>query len=91
MSFDDEGNELFRYNPEEFEIRYKSASSRINLAESMEDIGLLLLIALFSSANYPMPVSESIVHQEISQLADAGRFDELALKGLKWIQEISND
>lgn len=64
---------------------------RINLANNLDDVGLLLLIALFTSANYPMTVSEEEIHKEITSLLDAGDWDGLAFKGLKWIQELMGE
>jgi|LakMenE18May11ns_1017448.scaffolds.fasta_scaffold8860447_2 hypothetical protein len=61
---------------------------QINLAENLEDVALLLLVSLMAAQKYPDSISEAEVHREITDLADAGKWDELAFKGLKWIQEI---
>ena len=82
---------MYRYNPGKIENLEEFKALRINLAENLEDVGTLLLVALYTSAMYPMSVSEDEVHQEITTLLDAGDWDALAFKGLQWIQELTND
>ena len=62
---------------------------RINLAKDLNDVAALLLIALFTSANYPRDVEDEEVHQEITALLDAEDWDGLVVKGFSWIQDIS--
>jgi hypothetical protein len=50
---------------------------------------MLLLIALFASANHPRDIEDEEVHQEITTLLDAEDWDGLVFKGFKWIQEIA--
>jgi hypothetical protein len=61
---------------------------RINLARDLNDVAALLLIALFTSANYPRDVEDEEVHQEITTLLDAEDWDGLVVKGFNWIQDI---
>jgi len=85
-----ENDNLYRYMPAINGNNRNVDNVRINLARSLEDVAVLLLIALFSSASYPMNVFESEVNQEITNLLDAEDWDQLAFKGLKWIQEITS-
>ena len=85
--FEDE----YRYVPQIVGKRRNPNDVQINLAKSLDEVGLLLLIALFTSANYPMTVSEEEIHKEITSLLDAGDWDSLAYKGLKWIRELSGE
>lgn len=62
---------------------------RINLAEDLNGVAMLLLIALFASANHPRDIEDEEVHQEITTLLDAEDWDGLVFKGFKWIQEIA--
>jgi hypothetical protein len=62
---------------------------RINLAEDLNGVAMLLLIALFASANHPRDIEDEEVHQEITALLDAEDWDGLVFKGFKWIQEIA--
>ena len=86
-----EDNNEYRYVPGLIGNREESESLQINLAKNLEDVGALLLVALYTSAMYPMTVSEDEVHAEITALMEAGDWDTLAFKGLKWMQEISGD
>jgi hypothetical protein len=79
----------YRYNPDKIDNMINYPGIHINLAKDIGDVALLLLISLQSAASFPMIVTETEVHEEISNLAEAGQWDELALKGLKWIQQIS--
>lgn len=81
----------YRHVPGLIENRGNMNNVRINLAKDLDEVGLLLLIALFTSANYPMTVSEEEIHKEITSLLDAGDWDSLAYKGLKWIRELSGE
>lgn len=80
-----------RYDPTNFEKRYKSGELSLNLAKDKDDLILVLLICLFAAAKYPMNITEEDVHREISQLCEDGEWDNLAVKGLNWIQEIASD
>ena len=72
-------------------IRNKKNKSnvRVNLAEDLNGVAMLLLIALFASANHPRDIEDEEVHQEITTLLDAEDWDGLVFKGFKWIQEIA--
>lgn len=61
---------------------------QINLAENIGDVALLLLVSLMAAKSSPMSISEEDVHREITELANSGNWDELAFKGLQWIQEL---
>lgn len=65
-----------------------SGAVRINLANNLEEVAVLLLVALQSAAKMPGKVSETEVNREIQQLLDKGDYDQLAYQGLKWLQEI---
>ena len=86
-----ENENEYRYVPGLIENRGNMNNVRINLAKDLDEVGLLLLIALFTSANYPMAVSEEEIHKEITSLLDTGDWDSLAHKGLKWIQELMGE
>jgi len=64
---------------------------RINLAKDLNDVAALLLIALFTSANYPRDVKDKEVHQEITTLLDAEDWDGLVVKGFNWIRDIAGE
>ena len=64
---------------------------RINLARDLNDVAALLLIALFTSANYPRDVEDEEVHQEITTLLDAEDWDGLVVKGFNWIRDIAGE
>ena len=85
--FEDE----YRYVPQIVGKRRNPNDVQINLAKSLDEVGLLLLIALFTSSHYPMNVSGKDVNNEITALLDAEDWDGLAFKGLKWIQEIMGE
>lgn len=80
-----------RYDPTNFEKRYKSGELSLNLAKDKDDLILILLISLFAASKYPMGVDEEEVHREISDLCEAADWNNLAIKGLNWIQEIASD
>jgi hypothetical protein len=86
-----ENNNEYRYVPALIRNQGNMNNVRINLAKDLDEVGLLLLIALFTSANYPMTVSEEEIHKEITSLLEAGDWDGLAYKGLKWIREITGE
>lgn len=86
-----EENNMYRYNPGKIENRKEFDALQINLAENLEDVGLLLLVALYTSAMYPMSVNEEDIHKEITSLLDSEDWDGIAFKGLQWIQELTND
>lgn len=65
-----------------------SGAVRINLANNLEEVAVLLLVALQSAAKIPGKVSETEVNREIQELLDKGDYDQLAYQGLKWIQDI---
>jgi hypothetical protein len=85
-----ENENRYRYVPALNGNNRNTNNVRINLAKSLDEVAVLLLIALFSSASYPMNVLESEVNQEITNLLDAEDWNQLAFKGLKWIQEITS-
>jgi hypothetical protein len=66
-------------------------NGRINLARDLNDVAALLLIALFTSANYPRDVEDEEVHQEITTLLDAEDWDGLVVKGFNWIRDIAGE
>ena len=81
----------FRYVPELNGNIEKFKALQINLAKDLDDVCLLLLIALYTATFYPMTVSEEDIHREITSLLDSGDWDGIAFKGLKWIQELMGD
>ena len=81
-------NKQFSYVSSKIENKVFPKPVRINLAENIEDVALLLLVALMAAKNSPGSISEDAVHREITNLAEAEEWDELAFKGLSWIQDI---
>ena len=86
-----EDNNEYRYVPGLIGNREEFNSLQINLAKDLDDVSVLLLIALYTSAMYPMTVSEEDIHKEITSLLDSEDWDGIAFKGLKWIQELIGD
>ena len=64
---------------------------QINLAKSLEEVAILLLVALQAAAKYPERVSETEVNEQIQELLHKGDYDALAYQGLKWLQKVDSD
>jgi hypothetical protein len=62
----------------------------VNLAKTIDDVAVILLVALLSASRLPSTVDDNDIQYEITELLNAGDWDELAHKGLRWVQEISN-
>jgi hypothetical protein len=62
----------------------------VNLAENLGDVAVILLVALYSASRQPNVIFDNDIKNEITELLNTGNWDELAHKGLKWVQEISS-